>query len=173
MRLTLGFLLPALGLNPRGLGFLLPVLGLDPRGLSFLLLALDLDPRSLGRPGSLFLQLCITSGSLESNTRETNKTRGTRLTLDLSLPDHSLGPGSLSHLEGLIQGTFRQLVRTLLYPQLSSKGLDRGHGFSSPGPKGVLITGHAGQLLLQLLSSCRQGGDPLLSRRRSLHIGIA
>jgi len=41
MGLTLGFLFPALGLDPRGLGFLLP--------------ALDLDPRSLGRPRSLLL----------------------------------------------------------------------------------------------------------------------
>ena len=60
MGLTLGLLLPALGLGPRGLNFLLLVLSLDSRGLGLLLLALDLDLRSLGRPRSLFLQLCIT-----------------------------------------------------------------------------------------------------------------
>ena len=43
MGLTLGFLLPALGLDLRGLGFLLP--------------ALDLDSSSLDRPRSLSLAL--------------------------------------------------------------------------------------------------------------------
>ena len=60
MGLTLGLLLPASGLNLRGLCFLLPALGLDPRSLGLLLQVLDLDLGSLGRPGSLFLQLCIT-----------------------------------------------------------------------------------------------------------------
>ena len=63
MGLTLGFLLLALGLNPRGLGFLLPALGLDLRSLGLLLQALGLDPRSLGRPRSFTLQLCVTQGS--------------------------------------------------------------------------------------------------------------
>ena len=45
------------------LGFLFPALDLDQGGLGFLLLALDLDLRSLGRPGSLLLQLYITPGS--------------------------------------------------------------------------------------------------------------
>ena len=59
MGLTLGLLLPASGLDPRGLGFLLPALGLDPGSLGLLLQALGLDPSSLGRPGSLSPQLCI------------------------------------------------------------------------------------------------------------------
>jgi len=63
MGLTLGLLFLALGLDPRGLAFLFPALGLDLRGLDFLLLALDLDPRGLGRPRSLLLQFCTTSGS--------------------------------------------------------------------------------------------------------------
>ena len=111
---------------------------------------------------------------MESNTRETNKTRGTGLTLDLSLPDHSFGPGGLSHLEGLSQGTFRQLVHTLLHPQLPSEGLGRGRRFFSSGPEGVPIAGHLGQLLLHLLDPRHQRGNLFLSHGRlGLHIGTA
>ena len=63
MELTLGLLLPASGLDPRGLDLLLPASDLDPRGLGLLLQALDLDLGSLDRPGSLLLQLCITPRS--------------------------------------------------------------------------------------------------------------
>ena len=63
MELTLGLLLPALGLDLTGLGFLLPAQGLGPRSLGLLLQALGLDPRSLGRPRSFTPQLCVTQGS--------------------------------------------------------------------------------------------------------------
>jgi len=63
MGLTLGLLLPATGLDPRGLGFLLTALGLDPGSLGLLLQVLGLDPRSLDHPRSLSPQLCITPGS--------------------------------------------------------------------------------------------------------------
>ena len=63
MGLTLGFLFPALDLDPRGLGFLFPALDLDSRGLGFLFPAWDLDLRGHGRPGSLLLQLYISLGS--------------------------------------------------------------------------------------------------------------
>ena len=55
MGLTLGLLLPASGLDPRGLSFPLLALGLAPRSLGLLLQALDLDPGGLDHPGSLFL----------------------------------------------------------------------------------------------------------------------
>ena len=89
------------------------------------------------------------------------------LTLGLSPPDHSLGPGGLSRRKGLIQGAFRQLVRTLLRPQLPSKGLARGRRFFSLGPEGIPITGDAGKLLLQLLDPRRQrsGCLQVLGRR--------
>ena len=63
MGLTLGLLLPASGLDLRGLGLLLLASGLDLRGLGLLLQALGLDSRSLGCPGSLSPQLCVTPGS--------------------------------------------------------------------------------------------------------------
>ena len=88
MGLTLGFLFPALDFDLRGLGFLFP--------------ALDLDSRGLGRPGSLLLQLCTTSGSYGSNARKTSKTKGTQLTLALLLLGQGIDPGGLSHLEGLV-----------------------------------------------------------------------
>ena len=44
--------------------------------LGFLLPALNLDPRGLGRPGSLSLQLCVTLGCQGSNAKEINLTGG-------------------------------------------------------------------------------------------------
>jgi len=61
--LTPGLLLPASGLDPRGLGFLSLESGLDLGSLGLFLQALGLNSRSLGRLGSLSPQLCITPGS--------------------------------------------------------------------------------------------------------------
>ena len=63
MELTLGFLLPASGLDLTGLSFLLPAQGLGPGSLGLLLQTLSLDPRSLGHPGSFTPQLCVIQGS--------------------------------------------------------------------------------------------------------------
>ena len=60
----------------------------------------------------------------------------------------------------------------MLRPQLPSKDLAQGRGFSSPRPKGIPLTGHADQLLLQLLDPRRQRGDLLPGRDRlDLRIG--
>ena len=91
---------------------------------------------------------------------------GIGLTLSLSPPDHSLDLGGLNHHKGLIQSAFHQLVRSLLHSKLSSKSLARGRGFFGSGPEGIPITGHAGELLLQLLDPRRQRGDLLLDRDR-------
>ena len=98
--------------------------------------------------------------------------RGLRLTLDRPPPNHSLGSRGLSCSKGLIQGTFRQLVRPLFRPQLPREIHGRGRSFNGLAPKGILISDRAGELLLQLLHSCRQRGELRLGRGRlDLRVG--
>ena len=98
--------------------------------------------------------------------------RGLRLTLDRPPPNHSLGSRGLSCSKGLIQGTFRQLVRPLFRPQLPLESRGRGRIISSSAPEGIPIADRAGKLLLQLLDPRRQRGELLLGRGRlDLRVG--
>ena len=92
--------------------------------------------------------------------------RGLRLTLDRPPPNHSLGSRGLSCSKGLIQGTFRQLVRPLFRPKLPLESRGRGRSFNGSAPEGILIADHAGELLLQLLDPRRQRGELRLGRGR-------
>ena len=65
-------------------------------------------------------------------------------------------------------------MRALLRTQLPSGSLGGSRRFFSPGPEGVPLTGHPGQLLLQLLDPRRQRGGLLPSRGcLGLHISTA
>ena len=81
--------------------------------------------------------------------------RGLKLTLDRPPPNHSLSSRGLSCSKGLIQGTFRQLVRTLFCPQLPRESRGRGRSFNGSAPEGIPIADRAGELLLQLLDPRR------------------
>ena len=100
--------------------------------------------------------------------------RGLKLTLDRPPPNHSLGPRGLSCSKGLIQGTFRQLVRPLFRPQLPREIRGRGRSFNGSAPEGIPISDHVGELLLQLLDPYRQRGELRLGRGRlDLRVGTA
>ena len=90
--------------------------------------------------------------------------RGLRLTLDRPPPNHSLGSRGLNCSKGLIQGTFRQLVRPLFRLQLPRKSRGRGRSISGSAPEGIPIADRAGELLLQLLHPRRQRGELRLGR---------
>ena len=90
--------------------------------------------------------------------------RGLRLTLDHPPPNHNLGSRCLSCSKGLIQGTFRQLVRPLFRPQLPHESHGRGRSISSSAPEGIPIADRAGKLLLQFLDPRRQRGELRLGR---------
>ena len=98
--------------------------------------------------------------------------RGLRLTLDRPPPNHSLDSRGLSCSKGLIQGTFRQLVRPPFRPQLPHESQGRGRNISGSAPEGIPIADRAGELLLQLLDPRHQRGDLLLGcGRLDLRIG--